>query len=1188
MSLNSSNINNDEETNTHTEVENSVLIDPEELIMIDDPSNWEPPKEYIIAYAKKLGFDPENDPPELLDISKKYLIKPLPENYIRAFRRDNLQILYIFSLTNEILLDMEFEQEAIEEYQLMKAKLIEEKKEEKEDKKKSEDNKEENLEKKVNNINSEINEFNQDNNNNNKDSILKNENLIDSKEKNEETINNEDSIQYIEPENIIIIDDLSSWDPPEEYINSYIKKLEFNTEDFPESYNIAKKYLLKPLPNFTRLCFIKNTYQICYLNILNNNIELIHSNEEEAKKEYEEEKKKFLEEKEKNKKDNENIESFKESEKIDDLKDNNKENKDKNDINNNLINENNNSEDNDINEIINNLISEENNKEDNGDNGNNNENVDSNNLNNDHIEDNIDNISKNDDYEIIIDRLLILEENKSNYKAFKKKLKEKFIKFKNSIDIEYKNKYNKLECLKKEKLGINLEKDRIIFLSELNKNFSMNVDIYKNDLIKNLEEKFEKDIEINQSKNKINNLNIKISELQDEINKLKNKKIQNIEEEKKRRNDIFEIKKNLIKENQKSKLLLLKQENYIKILLMQNKFEKEYEEYNYQYKNKLNNNNNIYNLRYENSQIPNNNFLLKEYGNKIKEENEFKKKEIKKEYEKSIAEKINIFKNNVVIENNNFIQESTLNKTNLEICLKNDLILFKKHINNNYQYKLEKDIFKIDNNVALIYSKEIFDKIKDEENKIFFNKDIILGMKEFFKIYNKINIEKYLDGKTVEKELKLNKIKDLCKSKENEFKQQMVKIEFYKDIILLFIKIISENNKLNNNLINTNPKNINNLNNIFLINKLIFDSQKLINNYSIKYKNICNKKLYLILEENLNIIYNQKKINKNKNILYKTPIPSKMPNILSKAHKNNFNLKNNNNISIENNNLDDITFNEELNNFSSIQSRNNIININLKSLNANKKYKDKYLFVKKIPNINNKNDNKNKSSINLLQNNCNKSTLQNRRNKSIFDSAAYSANKTKENNKKLIKNNEIFNNLSNIKSNDNKLINLPRLNENNIKNILNENIFLYKKIMNILSKKNQSLDMELNKLNSNNFINIRKEIFNKNILFKNNINNHNKKKEILECDFIKNQKNYLDKIKDECNLLIDKNLNKNSSNKKINEKLKDILQSIETNCIKSNFNSNRNSIKNLNILNKINKRAESSKKFNNFLYKKEY
>ena len=53
-------ITDDELTNDKTEEQEDdyQLIDPNDLIIIDDPDNWKPPEEIILAYATLLGYDP--------------------------------------------------------------------------------------------------------------------------------------------------------------------------------------------------------------------------------------------------------------------------------------------------------------------------------------------------------------------------------------------------------------------------------------------------------------------------------------------------------------------------------------------------------------------------------------------------------------------------------------------------------------------------------------------------------------------------------------------------------------------------------------------------------------------------------------------------------------------------------------------------------------------------------------------------------------------------------------------------------------------------------------------------------------------------------------------------------------------------------------------------------------------------
>ena len=104
----------------------SISIDQNDLYIVENPSQFDPPYEIVIAYAKKLGFDILNDPPELLAIAKKYLLIPAPENILRAFYKDTLDILYINEITGEIFLEMkEIDLKCKNEYLMEKKKLKE-------------------------------------------------------------------------------------------------------------------------------------------------------------------------------------------------------------------------------------------------------------------------------------------------------------------------------------------------------------------------------------------------------------------------------------------------------------------------------------------------------------------------------------------------------------------------------------------------------------------------------------------------------------------------------------------------------------------------------------------------------------------------------------------------------------------------------------------------------------------------------------------------------------------------------------------------------------------------------------------------------------------------------------------------------------------------------------------------------
>ena len=97
-------------------------IEPSQLIMIQD-NNWTPSEQFILGYANQLGFDLENDPPEMLDIAEKYLSVEIPDIYQRAFYKDSYKLVYINRLTNEIKLESDIEIQAKQEYQEVKEAL---------------------------------------------------------------------------------------------------------------------------------------------------------------------------------------------------------------------------------------------------------------------------------------------------------------------------------------------------------------------------------------------------------------------------------------------------------------------------------------------------------------------------------------------------------------------------------------------------------------------------------------------------------------------------------------------------------------------------------------------------------------------------------------------------------------------------------------------------------------------------------------------------------------------------------------------------------------------------------------------------------------------------------------------------------------------------------------------------------
>ena len=103
--------------------EEEIQIDSNDLDIITDKKSWKPSKDHILAYATLLGFDVENDPPELLKIAEKYLTVEIPEEYCRAFTKSDLRILYINVITNDIETSTEIEEAAMQEYKEAKEKL---------------------------------------------------------------------------------------------------------------------------------------------------------------------------------------------------------------------------------------------------------------------------------------------------------------------------------------------------------------------------------------------------------------------------------------------------------------------------------------------------------------------------------------------------------------------------------------------------------------------------------------------------------------------------------------------------------------------------------------------------------------------------------------------------------------------------------------------------------------------------------------------------------------------------------------------------------------------------------------------------------------------------------------------------------------------------------------------------------
>ena len=115
--------NEEEDNYDEYEVEEKE-IDPNDLEIINDPDEWHPRPEHIRAYATKLGFNVDNDPPELLKIAEKYLLEKLDdEKIVRAFDKKTLTLYYINTYTSDIELDNPIDQKAKDEYNNKKGEI---------------------------------------------------------------------------------------------------------------------------------------------------------------------------------------------------------------------------------------------------------------------------------------------------------------------------------------------------------------------------------------------------------------------------------------------------------------------------------------------------------------------------------------------------------------------------------------------------------------------------------------------------------------------------------------------------------------------------------------------------------------------------------------------------------------------------------------------------------------------------------------------------------------------------------------------------------------------------------------------------------------------------------------------------------------------------------------------------------
>ena len=769
----------------------------------------------------------------------------------------------------------------------------------------------------------------------------------------------------------------------------------------------------------------------------------------------------------------------------------------------------------------------------------------------------------------------LLIKSKESYKSYKKKLKANYIKSKKDTEKEISDEYERKEIIKKRGLKDELEKKKVKSLEqELEKTLKQNIEIYRNDLEPNYENEFLQSS--NENNEELNNLELKKQQIMNEIQKQKEKNMKKSEEKRQKIQKEIELKLKAKKEMIQKEMDSLDDITNKKIDKFQKEEDRKYERYTHQIKlnymnNKFKTDNNLNSEKRSRE-------LLKECQNLIDEEFKERKKNLKIELEYKMEKELNEYKLMNINNNNNKSIEFKNNIINIEKNYYQELETFKsQHINN--KNKFEEQINKINNNLKSTYKVDNMNRGQNELIKEMAN--------------NIDNIDEHIVEKNNEIFLNLLKNKSFYDFSEKEYIKKCVYLEYYKELTLLIINNILENNSLGNVIMDDNFKDKKS-NDISLVNNLITKCKNLINKKTDEFKSKKIDKLFPNLENNFMKINKKQKGNNNISIIEKSFYEQSSKNAINTTvllgdFNNNLNktiLKNNNNKSNLNNTLNNTmnknNFNQRMNN-----TKDNLINNT--SLSENKNIS---LFRNSNNNfINNKVNNIIPKNLNLshytfnnyndgpttINNNINLKSNNNIPNNSNINSNIY-RNINEENNilnsntRYLNQNNITYNrnvssymndysnyyNNKNDKDNKNetenmnyKLDDIPSLNEASRLNLSNENLNLYNEIIGFFKKEFESLNEKINKLKNKNFCSQQLNLVKDSIEFKKyqNIFNdiykkENKKKEEISKE-ISLQKNNLNKIINECNTIFD-NINSEKINlDNINDQFKGILRNID-------------------------------------------
>ena len=1096
----------DYEDNENDESSSEKYIDPNDLIMIEDNHNWKPTENFILGYAAQLGFDIENDPPELLNIAEKYLTKQIPDIYQRAFAKGSYRLVYINRITNEIKLKSDLEDEAVEEYEQLKEKYMREQKE-----KQRLANKVKVLPRKKiapiggkkileNPIKEREKEF------------LK-QIEIQYRENEKEKENQDEEIRQLNEkierdkmkENILF----GNNEDNEINLEDNIHENKYNNNNYDQNHEINSKE--KKFPNKNKFKNNDNMISKNNYNTNDNDILMLNLNDSNDNKgrEYRniainriKNQKKFQEDSFSDKEQNNNDIYINNNSTISNKdKNKNDESDDYNYISNkNKYNNKNDDEDkyNSLNnkrdEEMDNISNNEkapkilrNNKrrisldkdykfdketldkidnEDDNDkssifNDNNKDNEKSNNykkLYQDNNEENENNIDNNDNkYLNTLERDSYLEKIKKEFGEVKKKYRENYKRDKNNFIKEFYKNYPSKKNNDYERYKNELKEDLSKYENELKNKLNENIEKYRKELIEEQENNLAYDYDDNNGDFDINNLELKRTNLKSQIKKQKmsnnNKKENN---EKFGRNNENETKKHLEEMNKIKKARLDLQLNN-KIREYSDKIQKDFE--NYQQKYNINNNkytgNNLNNNKEDLMQKE-----LTEYSNNLKSQLEENKKIIKEEYEIKLKKEMENFQNTLNLEKSKSPQRTDENKNNMENDYYSDLNKIKDNLKKNNE-ELEKiineNINKASSSFVIIKNKEI--------------KDIDLIMQEITqKIKLIINaqenkdtaalIEDYLSELITEKKIFLSKYNSLVNMNEDDFKNKKFLLQFYKDIIKLITQLLSVNK--------------NNINDDVLVNEMLSKVNDSINDFKIKYESEKSNKLYPLLykafQKIMSSLFNDDETN---NII---DISINGLNMLNNTNINGTYL-NNNTI------LNDSNINNNL--FKSNQTMQTQNIINSSNLNLNQSKNNQYL--NKNNNINVSPDKSGESNTNQILNQS--QTLTYRQNNNINNiSSSFSPNRYNNSLNKTFSNSPKVNyNLKSIKpineqtelEVNNININIPQLPNEIVNNISPDCKNKYDLIISFLIEESNNLLEDLNKYNKqkeeSNKVNLLKE-----------------------------------------------------------------------------------------------------------------